>query len=968
MMGYADLGILEELAAIPELATIHPDYGYALFPGTTTSQADVSMNVDDARAAFGVDGSGVSVGVMSDSFNSGLGGSVSGSGCAATVTDMANQTSGDLPAAVTLLDNGSGGTDEGAAMAELVHDLVPGASLMYHTALPDGQAVFASGISELVDCGADVIVDDIQYFAEPMFQDGIVAQAAANAVAAGVPYFSSAGNQATFGISGSFIDSDPVDGVTLGDNFHDFGGGDRFAEVTLDPGEGIKLVLQWSEPHDGALGPGSAIDLDALLLDTPDPTGTLLDLSPNVQGCSDGTRSGDPFEFVEYTNATAFTTTVYLAINHYCGSEDVDFRVASFPMSGSITSLDFESDIFNDAQVYGHAAADGAIAVGAIYYKEIDSGGAEHGSPGVLDVEAFSSLGGNIPIHFDPSGNPLAGGPTTRFRPQLTAADGTNTTFFGSDSEGDGFPNFFGTSASAPHAAAVAALMLDRNPGLNPGQVLEIMQTTAIDIEDAGVDDLSGYGLVDANAALGAVPLPDTTKPSWPVGSKLTASNIGKTSATLSWNAATDAFLNATATPSAVASYRVYVDGSLDGTTSSTSYTVDGLAAGTTYTARVEAVDGAGNESTDGPSTTFTTEEEPPPVEPLPPGGTFRDDNGNVHEGNIEAIAAAGITKGCNPPINDQYCPSSSVTRGQMAAFLVRALKLTDDGGGNLFIDDDGSIFEADIAKLAAAGITKGCNPPTNNKFCPNDNVTRGQMAAFLVRALKLTDDGGGNSFIDDDGSIFEADIAKLAAAGITKGCNPPTNNRFCPNDPVKRDQMASFLARALNLPPLVPPTVATFGDGVWTVPGEVQPGTYRNSDSSAACYWARLSGFGGTLDEIIANEFTYEIDIVTIKSGDVGFESIDCGTWTTNLTPRTSSPTASFGGGAFLVNTEVAAGTWRNSDSSEGCYWERLSGFGGNLSDIISNEFSDSIQTVTISSSDTGFSSEDCGTWSKVG
>ncbi|MCH8985271.1 MAG: S-layer homology domain-containing protein, partial [Acidobacteria bacterium] len=157
------------------------------------------------------------------------------------------------------------------------------------------------------------------------------------------------------------------------------------------------------------------------------------------------------------------------------------------------------------------------------------------------------------------------------------------------------------------------------------------------------------------------------------------------------------------------------------------------------------------------------------------------------------------ITKGCNPPANDQFCPGDQVTRGQMAAFLVRALGLTDDGGGEQFDDDDGSIFELDIAKLAAAGITKGCNPPTNNQFCPNDKVTRAQMAAFLVRALGLTDDGGGNVFTDDDGSIFETDIAKLAAAGITKGCNPPTNDQFCPDNIVTREQMAAFLRRALD-------------------------------------------------------------------------------------------------------------------------------------------------------------------------
>ena len=167
---------------------------------------------------------------------------------------------------------------------------------------------------------------------------------------------------------------------------------------------------------------------------------------------------------------------------------------------------------------------------------------------------------------------------------------------------------------------------------------------------------------------------------------------------------------------------------------------------------------------------------------PLEPGGTFRDDHGHVHEGSIEAIAGAEITRGCNPPANDRYCPAESVTRGQMAAFLHRALDIPTSGV-DAFGDDDGSIFEADINAIAAEGITRGCNPPDNTLYCPEDLVTRGQMAAFLVRALKLTDDGGGNLFIDDDGSIFEADIAKLAAAGITKGCNPPTNNQICTDD-----------------------------------------------------------------------------------------------------------------------------------------------------------------------------------------
>jgi hypothetical protein len=101
----------------------------------------------------------------------------------------------------------------------------------------------------------------------------------------------------------------------------------------------------------------------------------------------------------------------------------------------------------------------------------------------------------------------------------------------------------------------------------------------------------------------------------------------------------------------------------------------------------------------------------------LPPGGSFVDDNRMAEEGYIEAIAAIGVTRGCNPPANDRFCPGGTVTREQMAAFLVRALGYTDNGGGDLFVDDDNSIFEADIDRLGTAGVTKGCNPPVNDRY-----------------------------------------------------------------------------------------------------------------------------------------------------------------------------------------------------------------------------------------------------------
>src|SRR5690606_17018969 len=131
----------------------------------------------------------------------------------------------------------------------------------------------------------------------------------------------------------------------------------------------------------------------------------------------------------------------------------------------------------------------------------------------------------------------------------------------------------------------------------------------------------------------------------------------------------------------------------------------------------------------------------------------------------------------------------------QMATFLVRALGLK--AGKASFKDTKGSPHAADIAALAAAGITKGCNPPKNDRFCPDQPVTRAQMATFLVRALNLKSAKSG--FSDTKGNVHAADIAALAAAGITKGCNPPKNDRFCPDDRVSRGQMAAFLRRALD-------------------------------------------------------------------------------------------------------------------------------------------------------------------------
>ena len=188
----------------------------------------------------------------------------------------------------------------------------------------------------------------------------------------------------------------------------------------------------------------------------------------------------------------------------------------------------------------------------------------------------------------------------------------------------------------------------------------------------------------------------------------------------------------------------------------------------------------------------------------LPPGGTFYDDDGSVHEGAIEALVAAEITRGCaTSPA--RFCPRDPVTREAMAAFLYRALALTPAEITNAFTDDDDSPFEAEIDALAEAGIATGCG---NGRFCPTQLVTRAEMATFLVRAFAGEGpfDPAPDAFDDDDGSVHEPDINRLAAMGVTKGCG---EGRYCPFGAVARAEMASFITRALGLDPIVPPVRA---------------------------------------------------------------------------------------------------------------------------------------------------------------
>lgn len=192
-------------------------------------------------------------------------------------------------------------------------------------------------------------------------------------------------------------------------------------------------------------------------------------------------------------------------------------------------------------------------------------------------------------------------------------------------------------------------------------------------------------------------------------------------------------------------------------------------------------------------------------AEDLPPGGTFIDDDGSTHEPSIEAIYAEGITVGCDQR-RIRFCPEDPVTRGEMAAFLVRSVSFpaaTEDH----FVDDNGSIFEGNINRIAEAGVTLGCNPPDNTRYCPTRGITRGEMATLLVRSFPdIVPDTAPDAFTDDNSNVHEKAINRIAAAGITLGCNPPDNTHFCPQEQVTRGQMASFLTRALGLTPIEPP------------------------------------------------------------------------------------------------------------------------------------------------------------------
>ena len=528
------------IAVRPALSRLHA--------GLTNTQGHRAQRTNEVRNNLGMTGDGVKIGVLSDSFNCRFT-PLTDDPDALFTTAVEDVKNGDLPRVQVLKDQPEPdcseiGTDEGRAILQLLHDVAPKAKLAFYTASVS-QADMAAGIKALADVGSQIIVDDVIFFAKPMFQDGIIAQSVDAVKARGITYFSSAGNDQRQSYEAAYKRSTDVgvDGVR-----HNFGTNkspDTLQLITADPGALTLLSFQWDQPFASLSGaPGSRSDLDVIFYDT---NGDLIpicndDLEPDI--CqfpgADTNTGGDPLELAVISNATDSSIDVNLSIELFAGPAPGKMKYVWFDLDPNGGVIHLDEFVTDSGTAYGHANAAGAEAVGAAAWYNT----AQWGSPlwgnacKPACAEYFSSAGG-VPILFDKRGHRLPV-PIVRLRPGVTGPDGGNTSFFVARTtdprvgggEPDQFPNFFGTSASAPHVAGIAALMLEQmnrngrsRGGIDlpakvvPDFIISTLRATSSDIrnragrtiapfaiEDArGYDFDSGFGYVDAVKALAVV-------------------------------------------------------------------------------------------------------------------------------------------------------------------------------------------------------------------------------------------------------------------------------------------------------------------------------------------------------------------------------------------------------------------------------------------------------------------------------
>ncbi|MBL7939758.1 MAG: S8 family serine peptidase [Flavobacteriales bacterium] len=466
---------LLSLNSLPNLlVSARPIYAPLRNAGLITSQGDTSLRSFRARDVFGVDGSGIKVGVISDSYNT-----IIGNPAADDVLrgDLPGVTNAAHPTPVQVLQDYPFGTrsDEGRAMLQIVHDVAPGADLAFRTGFL-GPVDMANGIRALEQSGCDVIVDDVSYISEPFFRDGVIAQAVDAVKALGVSYFSSAGNFGTNSWQGTFASATAPAGVTgTAHNFASgFGGTDVLQSVKLYQGD-YTIVLQWD---DGTAGTTTNSDLDIYLATN---TGSTL------FGFNRMNIGGDPIEILPFT-VTADSVQSNIMIVRAAGSASTLLKYVVY--RGKVKINEYNG--LTASTITGQANAAGAIAVGAVLYTNTPEYGVAAPTPA-----SFSSRGGTLVNGVD------------RNKPDLCAPNGVNTSvnLGGVNIDGDDFPNFFGTSAAAPHAAGVAALVQHaRNKyygnSLAPDLLKGLLQNSATDMGAPGLDAASGAGFILADSAL----------------------------------------------------------------------------------------------------------------------------------------------------------------------------------------------------------------------------------------------------------------------------------------------------------------------------------------------------------------------------------------------------------------------------------------------------------------------------------